>query len=378
MIWISGIGETPAVRRSGRDNRSMVLAACREAIADSGLDPSEIDAVLTDCAIMPTTVPQELVAAQLGARSAFSGGMSMGGVGIVGAPMLAKTLIETGQASRVLCYFGVDWGSSPSGPYAFHDMYPAKKAFEKPYGFNAQPSYFAMLARRYAHEFDAARDFLSPISTTSRENALKNGNGQLNAPLGPTEYAQSRMVSYPLRVADCCLISDGAGAYVMVGDVDAGKSKRGAIQVLGVGFGSEPFSSEDIFTQGDLLRTPGAGIATERALASAGMSLADVDFAEIYDCFTISCLLQLEGIGFCEKGEGHEFIKGGRISLSGELPLNTHGGLLSYSYRLGIEHVTEAVRQLRHDCGASQVARACVGLVGGYSPPDYAVLILGN
>lgn len=378
MILISGIGETPPIRRSGIDNRGMVLAACRDAIHDAGLEPGEIDAIVTDCAIMPVSVPQDFVAAQLGAGTAFSGGMSMGGAGIVGAPILARALIDSGQARRVLCYFGVDWGTSPGGPYAFHDMYPAKTAFEKPCGFTAQPSYFAMLARRYAHEYGAPADFLAPIAISSRANALRRGEGQAMRPLDIEAYRASRMISDPLRAADCCLISDGAGAYVMVGEAEAKRSRGGAVEILGAGFGSEPVSAEAVFTQGDLLRTPGAGSAAGWALRQAGIAIGDVDFAEIYDCFTISCLLQLEDVGFCAKGEGHAFVRDGRIGIGGPLPVNTHGGLLAYSYRLGIEHVTEAVRQLRGACGASQVEGARIGLVGGYSPPDYSVMILGR
>ena len=102
----------------------------------------------------------------------------------------------------------------------------------------------------------------------------------------------------------------------------------------------------------------------------------DVDFAEIYDCFTISCLMQLEDVGFCQKGEAGAFFERGDARLGGKLPVNTHGGLLSYSYRLGIEHLTEAVRQLRGEAGAAQVEDATIGVVTGLSVPDYGVLVL--
>jgi acetyl-CoA acetyltransferase len=127
-----------------------------------------------------------------------------------------------------------------------------------------------------------------------------------------------------------------------------------------------------------MMRIPGARQAADKALRQAGVTLADVDFAEVYDCFTISCLLQLEEIGFCKRGEGADFIREKGIGIDGGLPVNTHGGLLSHSYLLGVEHVIEAVRQLRGEAGRAQVRDAQIGLVGGLSNPDYGVMILGR
>ena len=147
----------------------------------------------------------------------------------------------------------------------------------------------------------------------------------------------------------------------------------------GAGYGAPPISGDDVFTQlADYTSIAGAAEACETALQQADINLSDVDFAELYDCSTISCLMQLADLGFCQRGEVGDFIKHGNIGLQGELPVNTHGGLLSYSYRLGIEHITEAVRQLRHEAGAAQVENARIGLIGGLSIPEYGVLILGN
>ena len=148
---------------------------------------------------------------------------------------------------------------------------------------------------------------------------------------------------------------------------------------LGVGFGSEQAGGDDVFTQPpDLLRIVGAEAACAQALGQAGIALSDVDFAEVYDCFSISCLIQLEELGFCKRGEGAAFIRERGIGIGGGLPVNTHGGLLSHSYLLGVEHVLEAVRQLRRDAGAAQVKDADIGLVGLWSTPDYGVLLLGR
>jgi len=149
--------------------------------------------------------------------------------------------------------------------------------------------------------------------------------------------------------------------------------------VLGSSFASEPWSGDDIFTQqAEIFRVTGAQAACRSALAEAGITLADIDFAELYDCFTISVLMQLEDLGFCARGESPDFVRERGIGVDGALPVNTHGGLLSHSYLLGVEHMIEAVRQLRGAAGAAQLAKADIGLVGGWSIPDYGVCVLGR
>lgn len=379
MISIVGVGETPPARRSQKDIRALSVEAALAALEDAGLEPSDVDGIVTDAGIMPTTVPHDWMAAQLGIESHFSASISYGGTGIVAAPMLAEMAIREGLAETVLFYFGVDWGSRPGGPYAFHHIYPAKLAFEKPYGFSGQPSYFALWARRYMHEYGLTEEDLGRIAIDQRANALAHGGGQATMPLDMAGYFESRMISEPLRAADCCLITDGAGAYVMTSRERALDCRKKPVEVLGVGYASAPISGDDVFTQKkDLLRLPGAARASEQAWAKSGITTDDVDFAEIYDCFTISCLMQIEDLGFCEKGAAAAFVREQGLTVGGGgLPVNTHGGFLSYSYRLGIEHVVEAVRQLRGECGAAQVPDAKIGIVSGLSVPDYGLLVLG-
>jgi len=182
-----------------------------------------------------------------------------------------------------------------------------------------------------------------------------------------------------LRTLDCCLISDGAGAFVMTRADRARDLPHPPVFVKGVGFAAAPITGDAAFTQNpDYLSTPGARAASLMAQKAAGVALTELDFAQIYDCFTISCLMELEDIGLCGRGEAGAFFAEGNAALGGRLPINTHGGLLSYSYLLGIEHVVEAVRQLRGAAGATQVPGAQLGLVSGYSIPDYGVLILGG
>lgn len=376
-IAIVGVGETTPRRRADKDIRGLVVEAALAALDDAGIEPTEVDGIMSDGGIMPSSVPHEWLAAQLGASSYFDASTSYGGTGIVAAPLLAQMAIEAGLAEVVLFYFGVDWGTRPQGPYGFHDIYPAKMAFEKPYGFNGQPSYFALWARRYMYEYGLSEDDLATIAVSQRGNAIRRGGAQSSRPLDRHDYFASRMISDPLRVPDCCLITDGAGAYVMTSRDRARDCRKKAVEVLGVGFAASPLTGDDIFTQNpNFLHIPSAAKASRLAQERAGVTLDDVDFAEIYDCFTISCLMQIEDMGFCAKGEAADFVREKGIGTDGGLPVNTHGGLLSYSYRLGIEHVVEAVRQLRGECGEAQVKDAKVGLVSGLSVPEYGVMML--
>jgi acetyl-CoA acetyltransferase len=378
-IAIIGIGETESVRRTDESVRSTTLRAVLAAVEDAGLSPKDIDGIVTDSVIMPTTVPHEWISGQLGIDRGFDASISYGGAGIVASPMIARAALRDGLADYVLCYFGVDWGSRPGGPYAFHDLYPAKLAFEKPYGFNGQPSYFAMWAQRYAYEFGLQPEHLGTIAVSQRENSIRTGRGQNMKPMDMASYLAAPPVSDPLRYPDCCLISDGAVAFVLTTAERAQDAARTPVYVRGVGFGTEGITGDDVFTQKpDLLTLPGTAIARDRLRRDSGLDTTEADFAEIYDCFTISCLMQLEDLGFCGKGEAGDYVIEGNTRLEGSRPVNTHGGLLSYSYRLAAEHVTEAVRQLRGDAGGVQLAKADLGLVTGLSVPDYALLMLGR
>ena len=377
-IAIVGIGETPGVRRSPKDVRALCVDAVQAALDDAGLHPRDVDGIVTEGQIMPGTVPHDWIAAQFGIEAGFSAVTSYGGAGIVCSALIAEQAIRAGLCHTVVSYFGVDWGTRPTGPYGFHDMYPGKLAFEKPYGFNAQAMFFALYANRYAATYGLAPEDLGVIAVGQRGNALRHGGAQASRPMTMDDYLASRMVTRPMKVADCCLITDGAGAFVMTTAERARDLRHRPVRLLGTGFATAPISGDDIITQkADLLSESGAAEGSRQAQARAGITLDDVDFLECYDCFTPSCLLQIEDMGFCAKGDGPAFLREKGIGIDGGFPLNTHGGLLSYSYRLGIEHMVEAVRQLRGHAGDAQVKDARIGMVSGLSPPDFGVAVLG-
>jgi acetyl-CoA acetyltransferase len=277
----------------------------------------------------------------------------------------------------VVSYYAINLSlRGAGGAYAIHAGDKAKASFEMPFGFYGQPVYFAAAAARYAHQFGLTPEQLGSVAISSRAHALQTPNALKREPLTMDDYLDSSMISTPLRKLDCCLVNDGGVAFVMTSLDRARDLPRPPVVIAGAGFGSKPVNQAQYFSQSaDLLTTP-AAISGPRAFADAGLTPADVDVAEIYDCFTISMLLQLEDVGLVPKGEGAALAASGALGPGGSLPVNTHGGLLSQSYLVGGNHVVEAVHQLRGDRGAAQVDGAEVALVTGLGAPEHATLLL--
>jgi len=361
------------------------MEAILRAIADSGLDPSVIDGVFTDAQVMPYLFPVDKLEGSISLPNLEQiGCFSVAGTGTGYATLQAAEAVRTGRCRAVLVYFGVDWGSNSGGPYAFHDRYLSKRHFERPYGFYGQPLYYANYARRYAHKYGHSLETLSAalgtVAVHQRSMALKNGNAQKTTPLTKDDYAQSRMIADPLRLFDCCLISDGAGAFIVT---DASRaqdhSDHPLVQILGVGYGRQPLTEENFFTQNpDLPGMPAARSSARRAFEQAGLKPEDLDFAEIYDCFTISVLIQLEELGVCRPGEAASLLAADGGDFLEKLPVNTHGGFLSQAYLLGINHITEAVRQLRGTAGSGQLPNPELCAVTMSPSRDHTTMILAK
>jgi acetyl-CoA acetyltransferase len=380
-IAMVGIGETEYVKKSDRSVKELILQAVQNALDDAGIHPKEVDGIVTEGRRMPDWFPHEELAYNMGIPLGFTATISASGAGSVATPLIAAMAIASGQAKVLLSYFGVKYGSDRTLTYDFHKAFPAKASFEMPYGFYGQPTYFGARARRYMEQYgltiEQLSSILGSIAVTERRNAVLNGQGQMKTPMTYSDYKKSPMVSDPLRVLDCCLLTDGACAWVMTSADRAKDCRHSPVYVSGVGIEGCPKDSDSMMTQAKDYTHFFSHYrnCTEKALRMAGIALQEVNFAEIYDCFSIEVLTAIESIGFCKEGEACGFVEGGNLSLEGSLPVNTHGGHLSHSYLVASSHILEAVRQLRGEAGATQIKKAERGLVCGQAS-DCSTLIL--
>ena len=374
-VAIVGVGETRYERRSGRPLLAMMLEASRAAVADGGIEFGTIDGL-----VMPGLEYAALheIARNLGVRRQFFAAESFSAAtAVVGGMLLAAMAIDAGVATTVLCCRGADWGSERRGnvgqPHAEMRM---KAQLEIPFGWYPQVVHFAGMARRHMELYATTEQQLGTVAVAFRKHAAMSGNAVITEPLTIEEYLAQPYVAEPFRALDCCLVNDGAAAYVVTSVERARDLRQPMVTVLGVGHGVS-VDGEFSTLRSDYLRTA-AVHAAPKAYAMAGIGPDDVDFVELYDNFTYMVLQQLEDLGFCGEGEGGPFVEHGRIEIAGELPVNTSGGMLSQSFVFSGNLVAEAVRQLRGQCGERQVAGARVGLVTGYTGAQYAAAVLGR
>jgi acetyl-CoA acetyltransferase len=250
--------------------------------------------------------------------------------------------------------------------------------YERPYG-PMIPAMYALAANRHMHDYGTRPEDLAEVAVTMRRHAGLHPNAQMREPITREDVLASRMIATPLHMLDCSVVSDGGGALVVSrADRSRGGARPGVV-LLGAG---EGHLNEHVH-QAPSLTASGAVISGGRAFAMAGLTPADVDVAMLYDCFTITVIIELEDLGFCAKGEGGPFVRSGAIGLGGALPVNTHGGLLSHGHPGrpgGIFHIVEAVRQLRGECGERQVGEARIALVHGNGGilSTHSTLLLGR
>ncbi len=235
--------------------------------------------------------------------------------------------------------------------------------YETPYRPFLPSTAYALAASRHMHQFGTTREQLAAVAVAARQWALLNPAAWEKKPLTIAEVLGARMVSYPFTVRDICLVTDGGGAIVLTAPERAKVLKKPPVYVLGCG---QAITHANISSMPDLTVT-GALQSGREAYAMAGLAAKDIDVVELYDAFTINPILFLEDLGFCPKGEGGRFVEGGHIAPGGGLPVNTNGGGLSYCHpgMYGLLVLIEAVRQLRGECGARQIAGAETAIAHG-------------
>ena len=378
-VAIVGVGEGDHSKASGRTHQEIAAQAIARALDDAGLEPADVDGLLYSGG-MGAEFGEKEFHAHFGTSHRILAAPRGGGmVWAATAPAVAAEWLRRGEARHIVNVFAVSWatqrGEMIGGPGHFHAHERMKRHLEVPYGWFPQPVYFATIARRHMHQYGTRPEQLGAIAVACRRHAnLHPGAVMREKTLTLEEYLARPMLFDPLRMEDCCLISDGGGAYVMSSFERARDLRPPLVVVEGVGDGR---SHADVYRaeQGDFTATPQV-FSAPAAFAMAGIRLRDVDVLALYDPFTIVALMQIEDMGFCAKGEGGAFVEGTALHFDGgKLPYNTHGGLLSHAYVLGISHVVELVRQLRGEA-AAQVPGAEIAVYGGYTGAMASTLVL--
>ena len=381
---IVGIGETEYSKNSGMSQLALFLQAATRAIEDAGLGLKEIDGVV----IAMGVIPFEDIAVNLGTEDLkYAATILMGGASAVASLQSAAMAVASGIATNVLCLTGWNGysamrtsalGRAVDTVSAMPMASPIAKLrdFEMPYGVFVPAQWYSPMAMRHMHEYGTTSRQLGAVAVACRKHAQLNERAMMRGrPMTIEDHQNSRMIVTPFRLFDCCLESDGAAAVVVSSAQRAKDMKQRPVYIMGVAEG-HPVPVDQIANREDMFQI-GPSYAAPRAFAMAGVTTKDIDVAEIYDCFTWVVICQLEALGFCKRGEGGPFVEGGRIELGGELPINTHGGLLSQAHVLGMNHIVEAVRQLRGDAGEAQVKDAEIALVTGWGDlGDGSVAIL--
>ena len=381
-IAIAGIGESRVGRVPNRTALQLQTDAATAALEDAGLKLSDIDGLLTTpVRVESWGMPCGVVANHFGIRPKFLSTVDLAGASGCAMIHQAALAIASGQAETILCVAGQNLLSNRSRADAVKSMAEGGSAhpqFEVPYG-PLVPSLYALVAHRHMHEYGTTAEQLAEVAVTMRRHASMNPNAHKRELITVNDVLSSNLTTTPLHMLDCALVSDGAAAAIVTRIEHARDLRQPPVRLLGQGYGLSHSYVGDYMT----LTTTGAADAGRTAFEKAGLKPADIDVAELYDCFTITVIVELEDLGFCPKGEGGRFVQGGRIALGGELPVTTHGGLLSAGHPGlggGFFHVLEGVRQLRGAAGPRQVKDAEIALVhgNGGTVAIHCTLILGK
>lgn len=365
-IVIAGVGETEQGKIPDRSSFHFLSQASKLAIEDAGIKKTDVDGLVTAFSLVEHTFMHcTTFADYFGMKPKFFSSVAVGGATAVWMAAEAAMAIASGQAEVVLCVRGDNTlsGISSSGMLALiREMCHGE--FEFPYGLTT-PGGYALAAQRYLHDFGATREQLAAVAVTMRKHAALKENAMNKDPLTVEEVINSRIIAEPLTKYDCSIISDGGAAFIVTTEE---KAKELGIEndlayLLGMGQG---YSHQYMTTLENLDQIYNAiNTSGQKAFQTAGLGVDDVDLAYLYDCFTITVLLELEGLGFVPKGEGGSFALEGRMEIGKDLPVNTHGGLLSQAHLGAMHHVVEATLQLRGDAGPRQSKDAEVALVHG-------------
>jgi acetyl-CoA acetyltransferase len=359
-VAIVGVAESDEMGRLPHKSAFALHAeAARNALADAGLAKDDVDAVFTAGLWMASEVAE-----YVGIRPRYIDGTQIGGCSFIAHVEHAMAAIEAGVCEVALITHGESGASRIGMPGTRFGPDSWRLQFETPFGLAGPPTGYALAAARHMHEFGTTSEQLAEVAVATRKWAALNPRATMRDPLTVADVLASRMISWPLHLLDCCLVTDAGGAAVVTSAARARDLAKKPVYVLGTG---EASTHVMVSQMPDFARWDAARIAGERAFRMAGVAPADIDVAMFYDAFTIVPIMGLEALGFCKPGEGGAFVSGQRTAPGGDFPMNTNGGGLSYQHTgmYGMFTLIEAVRQLRAECGPRQVAGAQVALCHG-------------
>jgi acetyl-CoA acetyltransferase len=362
-----GMGESP-----GLSSMDLAVSASLRALDQVELQPANVDGLFI--CLADDLLSGLGFAEYLGIEPRLTENNRTGGSAFLTHAMCAALAIEAGQCEVALIAYGSNQRTSTGGLVTA--LRPT--AYEAPYKLGRPVGAYALATSRYMHEYGLERRQLGEVALAARRWATLNPDAFMRERLTMEEYLKARMVSDPLGVRDCCLVTDGAAAVVMVSAERAKDMAKWPVYLLGAAAATD---HRDITSMPDLTTTAAVSSGA-RAFAQAGVRPADIDVVELYDAFTINTILFLEDLGFCKKGEGGAFVEGGRIAPGGALPVNTNGGGLSCVHpgMYGLFTMVEATQQLMGLAGERQVkdAQLAVAHGNGGELSSQATLILGT
>jgi len=341
----------------GMSPMDLVAQGTQRALADCGLSLKDVDGLF--CAMTQQRMSINGMIEYLGIHPKFIGSSMTGGSSFEFHVAQAAAAIEAGLCNVAVIGYGSTQRSVGRRQASAREVNP----YETPYNPFFPSSAYALAASRHMHEFGTTREQLAEVAVAARKWAQLNPAAWEKKPLTVEDVLKSRMISHPLSVRDCCLVTDGGGAIVITSAERAKSLKKAPAYILGCGHG---ITHMNITSMPDLTVT-GAKASGEAAYKMAQLGPKDCDMVQLYDAFTVNTILFLEDLGFCKKGEGGAFVSNGNIAPKGGLPVNTNGGGLSYCHpgMYGLLILIEGVRQLRGECGARQVAKHDIAMVHG-------------
>jgi acetyl-CoA acetyltransferase len=368
---IAGIGQTAFGKLPGRSTISLNIEACKNALIDAGVEKNQVDALLVKT---PTSAREfmygQKLAAAMDMRPKIGGSWDQGGAANIALISNAMNAIEAGQCEIALvCY-------ADNPKTGNRDHFSRPRGDDAVFGWFSTAAGYAMIQQRHIIEFGTKAEDFGIIAKAARRHGAENPNAQLRKAIDIDSYLQSPMQIEPLRRDDCCLVSDGGAALVIMSATKARKlGIHHAIPILGLGQGQ---TSSDLTNRPSLTSTE-AVVSGKTAFTMAGLKTKDIDVVQIYDCFTIAVMMTLEDYGFCPKGQFGSWAANGYLEIDGGLPFNTSGGLLSETGMPGLQLILEGVKQMR-GTALLQVAQAKKCLISnqGGTMHTHGTLILGN